>query len=84
MERLVALLDRDRLGQVSGLIYVAAAADGDVIGQQLQGHDLENRREFFRRGGNVDHVVGGFLDFFVAFGRERDHLAGAGFHFFQV
>jgi hypothetical protein len=32
----------DRLGQVSGLIYVAPSADGDVVGQQLQGDDLED------------------------------------------
>jgi hypothetical protein len=38
-----SLLDRHRLGQISRLIYVAAAADGDVIGEQLQRDDLQNR-----------------------------------------
>src|ERR1035438_5652783 len=30
------LLHRDRLGQIPRLIHVAAAAAGDVVGQQLQ------------------------------------------------
>src|SRR5437879_576770 len=32
----------------------------------------------------VDHVVGRFFNFLVAFGRQRDHYAGAGFDLFQV
>ena len=35
------LFHRDALRQVSGLIDVAAAADGDVIGQQLQRNHFE-------------------------------------------
>jgi len=31
------------LGQVSGLIDIATAQNGDVIGEQLQGHDLDDR-----------------------------------------
>ena len=29
-------------------------------------------------------MVGGFLDFFVAFGCERNYLTGARFHFLQI
>ena len=35
------LLHRYGFGQVAGLVYVAAAADGDVIGQKLQRDDFE-------------------------------------------
>jgi hypothetical protein len=38
------LLDRYALGQIARLIHVAAAPHRDVIRQQLQRHDLENRR----------------------------------------
>lgn len=41
------LLDGDRLGKIPRLIDVAPPAHGDVIGQQLQRNDFQNRREFF-------------------------------------
>jgi hypothetical protein len=37
------LLDGDGFGEVAGLVYVAAAADGYVVRQQLQRDDLEER-----------------------------------------
>jgi len=37
------LLDRHRLGEITGLIDVGALEYGDVIGQQLQGHGKHNR-----------------------------------------
>src|ERR1039457_3110520 len=37
-----SLLDCHRFGQISWLIYVAASAHGDVIGEQLQRDDLQN------------------------------------------
>ena len=43
-----SLLDRDALGQVARLIHIAAAAHRDVIRQQLQRHDLQNRRQQIR------------------------------------
>ena len=42
------LLDGDGFRQVARLIHVAAAAHGDVIGQQLQRHDFQDRRHEFR------------------------------------
>ena len=33
------------LGEVPGLVDVAAADDGDVVGQELEGHDVEDRRQ---------------------------------------
>ena len=36
------LLNGDALGQIARLIDIASAADGNVVRQQLQRHDLEN------------------------------------------
>jgi hypothetical protein len=35
----------DALGQVSGLVDVAAAADGDVVGEELEGDDFEDGKQ---------------------------------------
>src|SRR5260370_457841 len=51
---------------------------------QLQWHNLEDREQFFGCRRNVEHMVGCFLDFFVALGREGYDLARAGFYFFKV
>ena len=40
-----ALLDRHTLRQIPRLIHVAAAPYRDVIRQQLQRHDLQNRQQ---------------------------------------
>src|SRR3990172_5278734 len=53
------LFDRDRLGEAAGLVDVAAAADGDVVGEQLQGHGLEQRRKQLGSGRELEGVVGG-------------------------
>jgi hypothetical protein len=42
---MTASLDGDGFGQVAGLIDVATAAHGDVVGEQLQGDNFEQRRE---------------------------------------
>ena len=36
------LFDGDGFGQVSGLVYVAASADGDVVGKELEGDYFED------------------------------------------
>ncbi len=77
------LFHRDRLGQVARLVYVAAAADGDVVRQQLAGNDFQNRRQQFRRIGNVKHVVGGFADLLVTFGGDRDDRPDRAFTSFR-
>ena len=42
--RMGCSLDRYGFCQVAGLVYVASAADRDVIGQELQRNDFEKRR----------------------------------------
>src|SRR3954466_15649137 len=61
-----ALLYRDRLRQIARLVNVAAATHADVIRQQLQRHDLKDRQQELRRGRNINDVVGGARDLFVA------------------
>ncbi len=49
------LLDRDAFGEVSGLVYVAASADGDVVGEELEGDYFEDgEEEFVGRGDGYD------------------------------
>src|SRR5258706_14173998 len=42
MVRLPALFDRDALREIAGLVHVAAAQHGDVIGQQLERNHREH------------------------------------------
>ena len=66
------LLDGNAFGQVAGLVDVAAAADGDVVGQQLQRHDLQQRQKQLDRGRDGDDVVGDHAgDKVIVFGRDR-------------
>ena len=67
------LLHRDRLRQVAWLIDIATAADRDVIRQQLQRNNLEDRRKQFRSLRYVDYMVGRFFDLFVALGGDGDN-----------
>ena len=51
------LFDRDALRQIPRLVDVAAAAHGDVVGQQLQRNDHHDRREQLGRPGHLDDAV---------------------------
>ena len=42
VERAVLLADRDALGQVARLVHVVPAQQGEVVGQQLQGHRVDH------------------------------------------
>lgn len=39
------LFDRDGFREVSGLVYVAASADGYVVGEELEGDYFEDGQE---------------------------------------
>jgi hypothetical protein len=39
------LLHSNGFGEVSGLVYVAAAANGDMVGEQLEGDYFEDGQE---------------------------------------
>src|SRR5450755_1487290 len=49
-------LHRHALGKISGLVDVRAASDGGVVGEQLQRHDVQDRREHAVVLGHADDV----------------------------
>ena len=51
------LLHGHALGQVSWLVDVAAAADGDVVGEELEGDYFEDREEELVGLGDRDDVL---------------------------
>src|SRR3712207_6450679 len=83
-----SLLHGDALGQVAGLVHVAAAQQGDVVGQQLQRHRLQERLQVVRGLGDKDDVVGAVQDvgggLLVPLGGDGDDRAAAGFDLLQV
>src|SRR5262245_5615525 len=72
------LLDRDALGEVSGLVDVVAADDGGVVGDELQGDDGEHGGEGLGDVGDVEDVFGDFFDVGIALGGDGDDVAAAG------
>ena len=70
-------LYRDGFGEVAGLVDVAAAADGDVVGEKLQGDDLQDGEEQLRGGGDVDGVFDELGDLAVALDGDGDDAARA-------
>ena len=51
------LLHGHALGQVSWLVDVAAAADGDVVGEELEGDYFQDREEELVGLGDRDDVL---------------------------
>ncbi len=77
-------LHRHTLGQVAGLVHIGAAGGGGVVGQQLQGYDVEDGGERAVVFGQADEVHA-FAGFDLAVGVGEDvELAAAGAHFLQV
>src|SRR6267378_3794959 len=74
----------DRLGQVSGLIHVATAANGNVVGKQLEGNRLEDRQKEVVGWRNFDVVIRGFDGFFVKRSHQGNDNAVAGLHLLDV
>ena len=72
------LLDGDGLGEVARLVDVQAAAAGDLVREQLQRDDREDRLQHPVDRGDLDRGVGVLDDLLVAGGGERDHVRAAG------
>jgi hypothetical protein len=70
--------------QVARLVHVASASNRDVIRQQLQWHDFEDRQQQLRTFRHVNDVIGGLAYLVIAFVGYRDYLAGARFYFLEV
>ena len=66
------------------MVYVAASADGYVVGEELEGDYFEDREEEFGGLGDLDRVLYQVLDLFVAFDRNRDDAAAASGYFLNV
>ena len=66
------LLHGHALGEVAGLIDIAAAQDGDVVGEKLKWDGGQDRVNRFDGLGNIEHVVGYLGNLFVAFRGQRD------------
>ena len=78
------LFDGDALGQIAGLIDVAATAHRDVIGEQLQRHDLQNRLQQLAGRRDVNDMIGDLRHFVVTFRSQRDHDTLASLHFLNI
>ena len=66
------------LRKISGLVDVAAAFDGDVVGEELEGDDFEDGEEELGSGGDFQHMLDELMDVLVAFGGDGDDAAAAG------
>ena len=60
------------------MVDVAAAADGDVVGEELEGDDFEDGEEELGGGGDFEDVLDELMDVLVAFGGDGDDAAAAG------
>jgi len=67
------LLHGDAFSEVAGLVDVAAAADGDVVGEELQGDDFEQGKEQLGGLRDVNDVFDQMGDGGVAFDGDRNH-----------
>ena len=77
-------LDGDALGEVAGLVDVAALEPGHVVGQKLQGDDGEQGLDDLGDIGNGQENVGKGSESLVALGADGDHRAIAGADLFDV
>ena len=57
------LFDGYALGKIARLIHIASPPDRNVIREQLQRHDLENRHQQIRRVGYLDDLIGNLCGF---------------------
>lgn len=73
------LFDRNRLGEVSGLVDVASFVDGDVVSQQLQRNGYDDRHQTVGDDRNFDDVIGPFANLFVFASDHSDDFAAAAF-----
>src|SRR5688500_6630662 len=68
------LLDRDRLRQVARLVDVGAPRERDVVGEQLERDDRQDRAQDLVGVRDPAHVVGDAADLLVTLRRDGDDL----------
>src|SRR2546428_1066755 len=75
---------RHALRQVTGAVHVAPPQDSDVVGQQLERDDRQDRRQQRWAGRNPQLVVGQVAQVTVPFARDRDDVASSRLHLLHV
>ena len=73
-----ALLHGDGLGEVAGLVDVAAARLGGGVGEHLQGHDRRQRLQQGRDRGHGDRLVGKRDQLVITFRNDGQNLTATG------
>ena len=79
-----ALFHGDGLGEVARHVDVAAPHDGDVVGDELQGDDVEDGGEVLEGFGQLDDVLRQADDLGVAGVDEGDDVALARLYLLDV
>mmetsp|Transcript_4924 Transcript_4924/g.22029 ORF Transcript_4924/g.22029 Transcript_4924/m.22029 type:complete len:263 (-) Transcript_4924:1513-2301(-) len=77
----LCLLHRDGLGQVPGLVHVVPAQHGEVVRQELKGHDVHHRLQAVLHLGHPDDrrvLPGDLRDLVVALGGDEDEPPAPG------
>src|SRR5262245_35339879 len=78
------LFDRDALGEVPGLVHVAAPAQGDVVGEELERDGRQDGGEQVGGFWNGDDVAGDLAQITVPLLGDSDDASLPGFHLFDV
>jgi hypothetical protein len=72
-------LNGDALGEITGLVHVAAELDGEMVGEELEGDHGQDRADEIRDFRNGDDVVGDAFQLFGTIaGGDGDDRAFAG------
>ena len=75
LDKLPSLFDCDTLCKVSGAINVAAAKDGEVVGEKLHGDDGEDALQAVHRLGHLQSVLSPLSGLTIPFLHHQDGLA---------
>src|SRR5688500_10307472 len=76
-----ALCNSDALGEVAGLVDVAAPQHCHVVAQELQRHYGQQGLEEVFHGGDIKDFIGQLGDAAIPFGGDRNHRPAAGLDF---
>src|SRR5918997_1784148 len=72
------LFHRHALGEVAGLVHIAAAVLGDAVGEELQRHAAHQRAKHLRRLGDREHDAARPAGGLVVLASYRYHVGPTG------
>ena len=78
------LFHGDTLGEIAWSVYVLTLADGDVIGQKLQGDASHEGLEALQRVGQLNHMVGILADQFITLSDKSGDSSASCPHFLNI